>query len=123
MLRQSLDELSKLCRELLGHIHTLVNEKFTEAHKLERNLEYWQVTFTRKQLRERCRWSRWHLEEHLKELEEAGYITRRMGRKGQRYAYALVEDTIPEPPLLRKINGKTKNLQNLQELAGKLAGG
>lgn len=122
VLRQSLDELSKLCRELLEYIHTLVNDKFKAAVKLDNNVEYWRITFTRKELRDQCKWSRWHLEEHLKELEEAGYIVKRIGRKGQRYAYSLVEDTIPEPPQIQKINGKSKNLQNLLEPAGKLAG-
>ena len=35
---------------------------------------------------------------HLHELQEAGYITQRLGRKGQRYCYSLVEDDIPPLP-------------------------
>jgi hypothetical protein len=34
----------------------------------------------------------------LRELEEAGYIVQRMGKKGQRFAYGLIEETLPEPP-------------------------
>jgi DNA-binding IscR family transcriptional regulator len=52
-------------------------------------------------LRERSGWSRWHIEEHLNELVKAGYITQKIGRKGQRYAYSLVDDTIPKVPDLK----------------------
>ena len=106
LLRQSLDELSKLCRELLYHIHEIVNERHREAAAVQPGIERWQVTFTRKELKERCGWSRWHLEEHLRELEEGGYIARRTGRKGQKYAYCLVEDGIPEVPMIKRLNGK-----------------
>jgi hypothetical protein len=98
MLVHSLDELPKLCRELLSHIHTLVDEKYRESKLVQEGVQTWQLTFTRKELSDRTRWSRWHLEEHLKELEEAGYICRRMGKKGQKYAYSLVEDTVPGLP-------------------------
>lgn len=98
VLCQSIDDLSKLCRELLGYIHTLVEEKHGVEKLDNPDLERWQVRFTRKELKDLSGWSRWHLEEHLKELVEAGYIAERMGRRGQRYAYSLVEDAIPEPP-------------------------
>jgi ABC-type iron transport system FetAB ATPase subunit len=104
ILKQSLDEMPKLCRDLLDVIHELVNEKFRAVLSAkERDCpERWQITFTRKELQERSRWSRWHLEEHLKELEDAGYITQRMGKKGQRYAYSLIEETIPQMPDMRR---------------------
>jgi hypothetical protein len=98
VLRQSLDDLSKMCRELLGYIHELVDEKYSRERKSNAELERWQVSFTRKELMGRSRWSRWHLEEHLAELEKAGYIAHRIGKKGQRYSYNLVEETIPELP-------------------------
>jgi DNA primase catalytic core len=98
VLRQSIDELSKLCRELLTHIHALVDERFAAEKALNPDLQRWQVRFSRKELKDRCGWSRWHLEEHLRELVEAGYIAERMGKRGQRYSYSLVEDSIPEPP-------------------------
>jgi len=102
ILSQSLDELSKLCRDLLMYIHELVNEKYTQERLKHPNLEYWHVRFTRKELLERSGWSRWHVEEHLNELVKAGYITQKMGRKGQRYAYSLVDDTIPKVPDLKR---------------------
>jgi hypothetical protein len=100
ILRQSIDELPKLCRELLAYIHALVNEQYERLSKQDPELQPWKVSFTRKELMDRCKWSRWHLEEHLRELEEAGYIVQRMGRRGQRYAYCLVEETLPDLPTL-----------------------
>lgn len=113
VLRQSMDEMPKLCRDLLVIIDDLVTIKFKAilAAKENNNLPHgsasltiqrWQITFTRKELQEKSRWSRWHLEEHLKELEEAGYIVQRMGKKGQRYAYSLVEDQLPELPKIKQ---------------------
>jgi len=122
LLRQSLDELSKLCRELLYHIHELVNERYQEAAAVQPGVERWQVTFTRKELKDRCGWSRWHLEEHLKELEEGGYIARRTGRKGQKYAYCLVEEVIPDTPNIKWINGKKSKLAELAGTCGKTCG-
>jgi len=100
VLRQSLDEMPKLCRDLLGFIHEIVTEKHAaeQACNGDECPQRWQISFTRKELAERSGWSRWHLEEHLKELEEAGYIVQRMGKKGQKYAYSLVEDTLPPIP-------------------------
>jgi DNA primase catalytic core len=98
ILRHSLDDLSQLCRDLLHHIHDLVEEKFVAARKEEAHLERWQVAFARKELMDRTRWSRWHLEEHLRELEQAGYIASRMGKRGQKFSYCLVIETIPELP-------------------------
>jgi alpha-amylase/alpha-mannosidase (GH57 family) len=104
VLRQSLDELPKLCRDLLVIIHDPVSEKFKAAIAAgEENLpQRWQITVTRKELQERSRWSRWHLEEHLRELEESGYIVHRIGKKGQKYAYSLVDETVPEVPSVNK---------------------
>jgi DNA-binding Xre family transcriptional regulator len=103
VLRQSLDELSKLCRELLCHIHDLVNEKYREAVKVRPDIQRWQVSFTRKEIKDRTAWSNWHVIEHLRELEEQGYIASRMGKQGQKYAYALVEECIPDLPALKRI--------------------
>ncbi len=100
-LRQSLDELSPLGRQLLESINELVKEKHQQAAKDQPGVEYWQVTFTRKELRELSDWSIWHLRQHCKELVEAGYITPRLGRKGQQYSYSLVVDKIPQLPDLQ----------------------
>ena len=97
LLSQSLDELNPLCRELLLHIHRLVDERHDILRKAYPELERWQVTFTRKELKDACRWSRWHLEQQINELVEQGYLTPRFGRKGQKYAYGLVVDDIPKP--------------------------
>lgn len=103
ILRQSLDEMPKLCRDLLTIIHDLVNEKYKALSTAPdwAGLEMWRITFTRKEIKDRSGWSRWHLEEHLKELEEAGYIVQRIGKKGQRYSYGLVEELMPPVPEIR----------------------
>jgi hypothetical protein len=102
ILGHSLDELTPLCRELLLHIHGLVDEKHGSLRKAFPELARWQVAFTRKELKERCHWSIWHLVQQLKALEEHGFIAQRFGRQGQKYAYALVADDIPEPLKLCK---------------------
>ena len=106
MLRQSLCELSKLCTELLYHIHTIVNEKHKEALQRMPQLARWQIVFTRKELQERSGWSRWHLEEHIAELERSGYIAYRMGRKGQRYCYSLIDESLP---VISNVIARVKN--------------
>jgi hypothetical protein len=106
ILGHSLDELTPLCRELLLHIHGLVDEKHGALIKTFPELARWQVTFTRKELREACHWSNWHLRQQLNELEEQGFIAQRFGRQGQKYAYGLVADDIPEPLKLCKKHKK-----------------
>ena len=98
ILRQSLDDTPKPCRDLLVQIYKLADEKFEAARFLDAEVERWQITFTRKELQERTHWSRWHLEEHLQEIQEGGFIVQRIGKRGQRYSYSLVEDDIPEVP-------------------------
>jgi hypothetical protein len=104
ILQQSLDELPKLCRDLLLIIHELANEKYKELQALNNRerLERWQVSFTRKEIKDRSGWSLWHIKEHLRCLDDSGYITPRAGKKGQRYAYSLVEDIIPALPNVKR---------------------
>jgi DNA primase catalytic core len=109
-LSQSLDELNPLCRELLLHVHKLVDERHDILRKAYPEVERWRVTFTRKELRDTCRWSRWHLEQQLNELIEQGYITPRFGKQGQKYAYCLVVDEIPEPLVFKQNHKNHKNL-------------
>jgi DNA primase catalytic core len=100
ILRDSLDDLSRLCRILLGHIHDIVDEKYAAATNGNENepIQRWQIEFTRKELMDRSQWSLWHIKEHVKELEERGYICPKVGKKGQRYSYCLVDETLPELP-------------------------
>jgi hypothetical protein len=95
ILQQSLDEMPKLCRDLLVIIHELINEKYKAVSKDQHPPERWQITFTRKEVKDRSGWSNWHVKEHLSELVESGYITPRIGRQGQKYAYSLIEEQIP----------------------------
>lgn len=99
-ISQSLDELSPLGRELLQHINGFVNQEYSKYRKQDKDLEQWQVPFTRRELQDQSKWSRYHLRQHLSELVEAGYITPSMGSRNQRYAYRLVVDHIPEMPMI-----------------------
>jgi len=99
-IRQSLDHLSPLSRELLEDIHNLVSEKFRE--KLAKGVAFqkWQVLFTRREIGDRTTWSRHHLEKALRELVLEGYLVHTTGARGQRYTYRLVEDSLPEQPTI-----------------------
>jgi len=88
VLRQSIDdELSKLGRDLLRHIHQVVNEKYESRVVENPDLKKWQVVFTRKEIKQRCHWSRYHVEQYLQELIEGNYIAPQFGKQGQRYTY------------------------------------
>jgi DNA primase len=97
-IRQSLDHLSPLSRELLEDIHKLVSEKYREEFSKGSALQRWQILFTRREIADRTTWSRHHLEKHLRELVLEGYLVHTTGARGQRYTYRLVEDSIPEQP-------------------------
>ena len=103
ILKESLGELSRLCRNLLADIVKLAQEKHRKESMAKPELQLWQVSFTRKELMERCGWSMWHLREHLDDLEERGYIVKRIGKQGQRYAYSLVDSNLPALPDLRGV--------------------
>jgi len=98
ILRHSLDDISKLSREMLNVIHAIIEEKYEAALKEDPLSHRDNVIFTRKEIKDRTRWSMWHIIEYLRELENEGYICSRMGKQGQKYAYMLVDSTIPELP-------------------------
>lgn len=99
-IRQSLDHLSPLGRELLEDIDSLVSEKFREELSKGQPVQRWQILFTRREIADRTTWSRHHLEKHLRELVLEGYLVHTTGSRGQRYTYKLVEDTLPERPTI-----------------------
>ncbi len=107
-LAQSLDELSPLGRKLLSDIVELVQTKHDKEKQIKSDIRKWQVPFTRRELQDRCNWSVWHLRQHCSELVENGYITPRSGRKGQQYSYALVVDSIPDLPIIKRMSPTPK---------------
>lgn len=97
-IRQSLDHLSPLGRELLEDIDSLVSEKYRVELSKGQPVLRWQVLFTRREIADRTTWSRHHLEKALRELVLEGYLVHTTGSRGQRYTYRMVEDTLPERP-------------------------
>ena len=84
VLGQSLDELAKPSRTLLGGIYTMVRE-MAEKQKLLLN----DIFFNRRQVREYMGWSDWQIRAHIGQLEDLEYIRVRLGAMGKEYAYVL----------------------------------
>jgi hypothetical protein len=84
VLGQSLDELAKPSRTLLGGIYTMVRE-MAEKQKLPLN----DIFFNRRQVREYMGWSDWQIRAHIGQLEDLEYIRVRLGAMGKEYAYVL----------------------------------
>jgi DNA primase catalytic core len=84
VLGQSLDELAKPSRMLLGGIYTMVQE-MAEKQKLPLN----DIFFNRRQIREYMGWSDWQIRAHIGQLEDLEYIRVRLGAMGKEYAYVL----------------------------------
>lgn len=97
-LQQSFDELTPSGRQLLADIFNFVLLKFAKESETDPDLRHWQIPFTRVELQKVKNYSRYHLREYLAELVDAGYIVRRPGLRGERYAYALVADELPALP-------------------------
>jgi DNA primase catalytic core len=84
VLGQSLDELAKPSRTLLGSIYNMVNE-----FALKQNIPLDEVFFTRRDIREYIGWSDWQIRTHIRQLEELEYVYVRIGARGKEYAYVL----------------------------------
>jgi len=84
VLGQSLDELAKPSRTLLGGIYTMVQE-MAEKQKLLLS----DIFFNRRQVREYMGWSDWQIRAHIGQLEDLEYIRVRLGAMGKEYAYVL----------------------------------
>jgi len=84
VLSQSLDELAKPSRTLLGHIFDMVRAL---SQKKDKPLE--ETYFNRRMIREYCNWSDWQVKTHIRQLEDLEYLYVRVGSKGKQYAYAM----------------------------------
>ena len=87
VLGHSLDELSAPARNLLSHIHAMV-ENHCETHRVKPS----EFKFTRKHIREETGWSDWQIRTHSKELEDLEYLKTRAGAWGKEYVYELTWD-------------------------------
>ena len=81
---QSLDELAKPSRTLLGSIYSMVKE-ISE----KRDIPLDEVYFTRRMIREYTGWTDWQVRTHIRQLEALEYVRVRIGAWGREYAYVL----------------------------------
>jgi DNA primase len=84
VIMPSLDELPPHTRRLLGVIEQMVKEQ-CERFQIEPR-EY---RFTRRSVREYCKWGDTQLRVHLRRLEEMEYLRVRYGGPGQTFVYQL----------------------------------
>lgn len=82
VLGQSMDELAKPSRTLLGLIHNMVKAMAQDGPLDE-------VHFSRRMVREYTGWTDWQIRTHIKELLELEYIYARQGAWGKEYVYGL----------------------------------
>lgn len=126
---RSLDELPPQTRTLLGHVRGLAPEPAAAdaaggaAALPPRRLP---LTFTRRELREKCGWSLTQVRAHLDRLVDLEYLAVRCGRMGSQFAYELL--VTEEAPLgitlidVAALKNHGYN-PNLAEVNGHLAGG
>ncbi len=87
VLGRCLDELAPQTRRLLKLIHQMVVE-LAEKNEVDRD----QVHFTRKRVREYCKWSDSQLKTHMKRLADLEYLLVQEGGRGQVMVYELLWD-------------------------------
>jgi hypothetical protein len=99
---RTLDEVSAPSRLLLKEIKAMVKAKATD-----KSIEPKLCRFTRKDMREWCKWSDFQIKYHIKELVELEYLFVVHGKKGTEYVYELLDSNDGE--------GKVYHFSNLQE--------
>jgi hypothetical protein len=85
VLGRSLDELSYPSRLLLKMIHEMV-----EARCRQQAIPAQEYRFTRREVREFCRWSDFQVKNHIRQLEDLEYLYSIAGKKGKEYIYELL---------------------------------
>ena len=85
VLGRSLDELPPQTRRLLGLLDELVSEA-SERLEMERS----HVRFTRREIREACRWGDTQLRLHLGRLVSMEYLLVHQGARGRSFVYELL---------------------------------
>ncbi len=122
ILGRTLDELSPPSRLLLKMIRDMV-----EAECKRQNIEPKAHCFTRKDVREWCKWSDFQIKCHIKQLEDLEYIYSVVGKKGKEYVYELLypgggEDGKPFLMGLTSIDQLREKVGNLEGKKGHLEG-
>jgi DNA primase catalytic core len=85
ILGRTLDELSPPSRMLLRIIREMV-EINCKAQKIDPK----GYSFTRKDIRDFCKWSDFQIKCHVKQLEDLEYLYSVTGKKGKEYIYELI---------------------------------
>jgi DNA primase len=87
VLGRSLDELTPQTRNMLMIIDEMVEK---ECKKLE--IERSEYRFSRRQVREYCKWGNTQVKMHFKRLEELEYLIVHRGNRGLTFEYELLYD-------------------------------
>lgn len=113
VLGRTLDELSPPSRLLLKMIREMV-----EARCRQEKTEVAEFHFTRRDVRDWCRWSDSQVKCHIKQLEDLEYLYSVAGKKGKEYVYELLYSGGGEDgrPFLA-------GLMSVERLREKIAGG
>lgn len=98
ILPATLDEIPKSSRDLLA----LIREYCQARAKTELKNES-EVTFTRRELREHCRWSNDQIKNHIRLLEELEYLTVERAVQGQTFRYRLATEAAAPEDITRQI--------------------
>jgi DNA primase len=85
VLGRTLDELSPPSRLLLKMIKEMVEKKCKDQ-----SLDAKELRFSRRDIREWCRWSDFQIKCHVRQLEDLEYIYSIVGKKGKEYVYELL---------------------------------
>jgi DNA primase len=111
VLGRTLDELSPPSRVLLKMIREMV-----ETRCRQEKTEPAELHFTRRDVRDWCRWSDSQVKCHIKQLEDLEYLYSVAGKKGKEYVYELLYSGGGE-------NGRPflAGLMSVERLRGKIA--
>ena len=129
---RNVDDVSPRGRKLLAEILTLVTRKHgsLQAQDPKRELFLFEVTFTRKELRETTGWSETQVRQNIEPLVGLGYLGKLAGRQGSACRYVLLDDGKDDPcfnidlvSTLQKANGSLTKTQPLKLKSSQLRTG
>jgi len=85
ILGRSLDELPPQTRNLLKHIHKMV-----ETRCKSESMEQCDYLFSRKEVRNYCKWTDPQVKKHISRLQDMEYLLVHRGGRGQSFVYELL---------------------------------
>ena len=87
LLARSLDELAPQTRRVFETIKAIVRERMKDE-QVEQRFAF----FSRRDVRQRLRWSVTQVRYHLERLRDLEYVAARLGRPGSAFQYELLTD-------------------------------